>query len=431
MERVFSRLGEEGSYVPRAVFTDLEPSVVDAARDKFKGLCNPANFITAEDGAGSNFAVAYRGLGVEVNEKVLDVISREIENCDSVGGVFLLHSLGGGTGSGLGALIIESLKEKYPHVPLISCAILPSAQVSSVVTEPYNTVFALDTLKDCCDACLIFDNEALFNLAQRHWGMESPTVEDLNLLITEVLTGLTASMRYSGFLTVEMSVRELLTNLIPHPNLHFLVTSAAPLTRPDESKFTEVSVDDLTESLFSDESMYTACSPSAGKYLSLAVLYRGAMDDRAHANEVLAEARKDLPLSSWIPTAFKIGYVGQRGLVHHKSMVLIANNTEVATALDRLCQNFDKLWERKAFANWYLSEGMEEEEIAEMRENVGELVREYRAAAVSGREFKDQASKPAEAAAPAAPAAPKVEPPPIPPVIADPEPDLNSDSKEK
>lgn len=416
----FTQLGDRGSgsFVPRAVMCDLEPSVIDEVKASTGSLFNPANLLTRSEGAGGNFAVGYLGEGREMLAEVMARITHEIDKSDNVGGVILLHSLGGGTGSGLGSLIIEAIKEQRPEVPILSCAILPSPQVSSVVTEPYNTVFALNTLRRLADSCLIFDNEALFELANRKWNIENPTVDDLNLLITEVLTGLTASMRFSGFLTVEISLRELLTNLVPQPSLHFLMCAFAPLTPPDRSKFEEMNVEDMIRSLFANDSVFAACSPMEGRFLSTAVLYRGIMEDKPLADASLAAVKETLPLTYWIPTAFKIGYVEQAGMNHRKSMVMLANNTEISRVLDRICVNFDKLWQRKAFANWYLNEGMSEQQINDMRASVQELIQLYQVAEESGAKtiVKDEVRQdsgyrgpvlhaPQEASAPASSAA--------------------------
>jgi hypothetical protein len=390
----FTKLGESssGSYVPRAVMVDLEPSVIDSVRATSGSLFNPNNLITRTEGAGGNFAVGYLGEGREVLPEVMSRLEAEIEKCDNVGGIIVIQATGGGTGSGLGALIIEALKERHPEFPILSCAILPSPQVSSVVTEPYNTVFTLNTLRRVADACLIFDNEALFQLAHKKWGIENPSVDDLNLLITEALAGLTASMRFSGFLTVEISLREMLTNLVPQPSLHFLMLSFAPLTPPDRSKFEEMGVEEMIRSLFDNGSVFAACSPMEGRFLSTAVLYRGVMDDKPLADAALAAIREQLPLTYWIPTAFKIGYVEQSSQAHRKSMVLLANNTEVARVLDRICHNFDKLWQRKAFANWYLNEGMSEDQINALRASAQELIQSYQVAEESGAKAKVQDS---------------------------------------
>ena len=114
------------------------------------------------------------------------------------------------------------------------------------------------------------------------------------------------------------------------------------------------------------------------------------MDDKPQADAALAAMREQLPLTYWIPTAFKIGYVEQSGQAHRKSMVLLANNTEIARVLDRITANFDKLWQRKAFANWYLNEGMSEEQINALRASAQELIQSYQVAEESGAKAKVQ-----------------------------------------
>jgi hypothetical protein len=114
------------------------------------------------------------------------------------------------------------------------------------------------------------------------------------------------------------------------------------------------------------------------------------MDDKSQADAALAAQRTRLPLTSWIPTAFKIGYVEQAGAAHRRSMVLVANNTEIARVLDQITEKFDKLWHRKAFANWYLSEGMTDDQINELRASAQELVQSYQLAEESGTKAKAQ-----------------------------------------
>ncbi len=383
----FSQLGEgeDSSYIPRAIFVDLEPSVIDAVKDSSPGLYNPANYISSVEGSSSNFAVANQGKGSELLDEIMTRVSAEIEKCDLPGGIIMIHSLGGGTGSGLGCLVLSEIKAKYPQIPLLSAAIMPSAQVSSVVTEPYNAVFALETLKNSCDACIVFDNEALFKLTQEQWLIDNPTLDDLNRLVCELLSEITATMRYSGYLTVEISLRELLTNLVPQPDLHFLIVSTAPLYPPDDSKFAEQSVDEMTQALFSKDYVFAKCNPLDGFFLSTAVIYRGKVADKPKADAALAKVREQLPLTDWIPTAFKIGYVNEPSLTRNKSMVMIANNTAVADVLERICDKFDQLWTRKAFANWYIDAGMTDEDIESSRDFVRSLIDAYTCAGESGK----------------------------------------------
>lgn len=44
----------------------------------------------------------------------MEVVRHETERCDMLQGFQLVHSLGGGTGSGLGTLLLNKLREEFP-----------------------------------------------------------------------------------------------------------------------------------------------------------------------------------------------------------------------------------------------------------------------------------------------------------------------------
>ena len=48
-------------------------------------------------------------LGAELVDSVLDVVRKEAEVCDCLQGFQLTHSLGGGTGSGMGTLLLSKV----------------------------------------------------------------------------------------------------------------------------------------------------------------------------------------------------------------------------------------------------------------------------------------------------------------------------------
>ena len=52
--------------------------------------------------------------GAELIDSVLDVVRKEAEGCDCLQGFQLCHSLGGGTGAGMGTLLISKVREEYP-----------------------------------------------------------------------------------------------------------------------------------------------------------------------------------------------------------------------------------------------------------------------------------------------------------------------------
>ena len=107
---------------------------MDAVRSGPLGkLFQSDNFIAGKSGAGNNWAKGYLTQGAELVESVLDVIRRETEKCDCLQGFQLTHSLGGGTGSGMGTLLINRLREIYPDRIVNSFSVLPSPKVTAIL----------------------------------------------------------------------------------------------------------------------------------------------------------------------------------------------------------------------------------------------------------------------------------------------------------
>jgi tubulin beta len=124
--------------VPRAVLVDLEPGTMDTIRaTPFGQLFRPDNFVFGQSGAGNNWAKGHYTEGAELVDAVMDVVRKETETCDCLQGFQLAHSLGGGTGSGMGTLLISRLYEEFPDRIMASFSVVPSPKVRA--THPFLT----------------------------------------------------------------------------------------------------------------------------------------------------------------------------------------------------------------------------------------------------------------------------------------------------
>ena len=92
-----------------------------------------------------------------------DNIKYAVEKCDSLQSFFLIHSLGGGTGSGLGTRILSILEDNFPEVFRFTASVFPSKD-DDVVTSPYNSLFSLYELMKHADCTLPIDNQALLSI---------------------------------------------------------------------------------------------------------------------------------------------------------------------------------------------------------------------------------------------------------------------------
>ena len=68
--------------MPRSLYVDLEPTVVDEVRTgTYRQLFHPENLISGKEDAASNYARGFYGVGYEIHHYVLDRIRRLADNC--------------------------------------------------------------------------------------------------------------------------------------------------------------------------------------------------------------------------------------------------------------------------------------------------------------------------------------------------------------
>jgi tubulin beta len=91
---------------------------------------------TGQGGAANNWAKGFYTDGAELLDPIFDALRKEAESCDLLQGFQLVHSIGGGTGSGLGCLLLSKIREEYPDRMLATYSVLPSPKVSETVVEP-------------------------------------------------------------------------------------------------------------------------------------------------------------------------------------------------------------------------------------------------------------------------------------------------------
>ena len=91
------------------------------------------------------------------------------------------------------------------------------------------------------------------HLLRRNLDIERPTYTNLNRLIAQIISSLTASLRFDGALNVDIT--EFQTNLVPYPRIHFMLTSYAPVISAEKAYHEQLSVAEITMSVFEPASM--------------------------------------------------------------------------------------------------------------------------------------------------------------------------------
>lgn len=367
-----------GKYVPRSVLFDLEPGVIDAVRASPMGeLFRPDNMLNQNAGAGNNWAKGHYTEGAEMIDQVLDAARKEAENTNCLQGFQICQSIGGGTGSGMGTLLISKIREEYPDRMMYTYTVIPSPKVSDTVVEPYNAVLSMHQLVENVDATYVLDNEAMYDICFNTLKLPQPTYGDLNHLISAAMCGVTCSIRFPGQLNCDL--RKLAVNLIPFPRLHFFMPGFTPLTSRQTQTYRNLSVSDVVQQTFDAKNMLCAADPRHGKYLSCSVNFRGKKLSTKEIDHEIADilTKNSAFFVDWIPNNCKTSVCDIPPTGLKLSTTLTGNTTAMQELWTRLANQFTAMFKRKAFLHWYTGEGMDEMEFTEAESNLNDLIAEY------------------------------------------------------
>ncbi|RAW40002.1 Tubulin alpha-1 chain [Phytophthora cactorum] len=318
----FSETGS-GKHVPRAVFVDLEPTVCDEIRTgTYRQLYHPEQIISGKEDAANNYARGHYTIGKEYVDAVLDRVRKLADACTGLQGFMVFNAVGGGTGSGLGSLLLERLSVDYGRKSKLGFTIYPSPLVSSAVT-----------------------------------------------------------------------------NLVPYPRIHFMLSSYAPVISAEKAYHEQLSVAEITNSAFEPTSMMAKCDPRHGKYMATCLMYRGDVVPKdVNAAVATIKTKRTIQFVDWCPTGFKCGINYQPPTVVpggdlarvQRAVAMISNTSAIAEVFSRIDHKFDLMYAKRAFVHWFVGEGMEEGEFSEAREDLAALEKDYEEVSAETAEGDDE-----------------------------------------
>lgn len=350
-----------------------------------RSLFSPDSLVSGKEDAANNFARGYYSIGGEALDLALDRVRKLCEQCPRFTGFIVFRSFGGGTGSGFTTLLLEQLRNDYPKQTLLDFSIYPAPNISTVIVEPYNAVLTTHGSLDFEDCCFLIDNEALYDICARNLNVDRPTYTNLNRLEAQVVSSVTASLRFEG--AVNLSLEELRTNLIPYPRIHFPLVTYAPIISPQQALHSEITTQQITYECFEPANQMVKCDPRTGAYMSCCLLYRGDVSPN-DVNRAIASLRgkRSVRFVGWSPTGFKVGINYQPATTvpggdlafTRRSVAMMSNNTAVRNAWARLGRKFDLMYRKRAFVHHYVGEGMEEGVFQDARENLAALIEDYK-----------------------------------------------------
>ncbi|EHB06632.1 Tubulin alpha-1C chain [Heterocephalus glaber] len=355
----FSETGA-GKHMPRAVFVDLEPIVINEVHiGTYHQLFHPEQLITGKENAANNYAHGH----YTTARRSVTLSWTEFRNW------------------------------------------LTSAQVygaswppdSIAVVEPYNSILTTHTTLAYFDCAFMVDNKAIYDICRRNLDIEYPTYTNLNCLISQIVSSITASLRFDGALNVDLT--EFQTNLVPHPRIHFPLATYAPVISAEKAYHKQLTVAEITNACSELANQMVKCDPHHGKYMTCCLLYQGDMVPKdVNAAIATIKTKRTIQFVDWCPTGFKVGInyqpptmVPGRDLAKvQQAVCMLSNTTAIAEAWARLDHKFDLMYAKHAFVHWYVGEGMEEGEFSEAQEDMAALEKDYEEVGADSAEREDE-----------------------------------------
>ncbi|KAL7058449.1 hypothetical protein AAHC03_016504 [Spirometra sp. Aus1] len=410
MQSFFS-LDSKKKLSARAVLVDMEEGVVqELLRGQLGSLFESAHLITDVSGSGNNWlpdyfyfipssrAVGHCLYGDKHSEKILDALRRSVEACSSLQCFFILHSMGGGTGSGIGSFISQLLADEYPNVFRLVTAVFPSLD-DDVITSPYNTVLALNHLTEFADCVVSVDNRALSSIVRRAQAEPVPRhvktaamgsvitsegslasierakpFDEMNNIVANMLLNLTSSARFPGTMNVDLN--EISMNLVPFPRLHYLIAAQSPLCS-SLAPLAPRNIDQIFKDAFSRDYQLLSNQPTEHTFLAASLLLRGgvfASDIRRNIERLQTRLR----FVPWNHEGWKVGHCQVPAVGQKVSLLALSNSTAIRESLAEVLVRFKKLMSKKAHLHHYLRvEGFEEAQFERSACNLSDLIDEY------------------------------------------------------
>jgi tubulin gamma len=392
----------------------------------YRNIYNPENFFVAQEGsgAGNNWAAGYAA-GDQVQEEIFDMIDREADGSDSLEvcsllvngilvrmlrqgsqGFMLLHSIAGGTGSGLGSYMLERMNDRFPKKLIQTYSVFPDAQAADVVVNPYNSLLTLRRLTQNADSVVVLDNGALSRIVADRMHVQEPSFQQTNQLVcrccylcstyrmltgqvSTVMSASTTTLRYPGYMHNDLV--GIIASLIPTPRSHFLITSYTPFTGDNLEQAKTVrktTVLDVMRRLLQPKNRMVSITPSKSScYISILNIIQGEADPTdVHKSLLRIRERRLVSFIPWGPASIQVALTKKSPYLQHTHRVsglMLANHTSVATLFKRIVQQYDRLRKRNAFLEQYKKEAPFADGLGEFDEAkavVMDLVGEYEAA---------------------------------------------------
>ncbi|XP_031513357.1 tubulin delta chain isoform X3 [Papio anubis] len=356
-ERFFSE-EENGVPIARAVLVDMEPKVINQTLSKAaqsgRWKYGQHACFCQKQGSGNNWAYGYSVHGPRHEESIMNLIRKEVEKCDSVSGFFIIMSMAGGTGSGIGAFVTQNLQDQYSNSLKMNQIIWPYG-TGEVIVQNYNSILTLSHLYRSSDALLVHENDAVHKICAKLMNIKQISFSDINQVLAHQL-GSVFQPTYSAessFHYRRNPLGDLMEHLVPHPEFKMLSIRNVP----------HMSENSLAYSTFTWAGLL--------KHLRQMLISNAKMEEEGFKDPAL--------YTSWLEpvNAFNVWKTQRAFSKYEKSAVLVSNSQFLVKPLDMIVGKAWNMFASKAYIHQYTKFGIEEEDFLDSFTSLEQVVASY------------------------------------------------------
>ena len=370
----------------RCILVDSEPKVTDKPFQKAShplfNILSPSLVVKSSNGRGNNWAMGYSDKPekeLPLSSTVMELLRREIEQCDYYKGCVLLHSLAGGTGSGLGSKLIEMIRDQYPICFITAASIFPSDSGDTPLQD-YNSCLALSYLQNFADSIIYFENDEVMRQVE-HFNKRGSNISTHNInecvafnLLNILFPSRNQDIDFTG----------IYQDLVPCDRYKFIETKTFPFiidkqpTLPRDTPWNNLidsgiknfvrQNEDITHLTISGKAILRGDDviPSVDRqikqtYSKISSLFRSVpWVDKSYLKISLNSTKA-------MSSSYKIDRI----------ITLAANRTSVVYPIKKLLTSAKAKFRAGAYMHWYHKYNCEEQEFTQAFESLDQLVSDY------------------------------------------------------
>ncbi|XP_055959459.1 tubulin delta chain [Patella vulgata] len=366
----------------RSVHVDSEPKVVHKLQKSLSQV-REKNIICGKRGRGTNWALGYYGLKSETEnnlvEDTTEALRKEIERCDSYCGVVLMHSLSGGTGSGLGSRLCEVIRDDYPMNYLLSCTFAPFSSGESPL-QHYNSLLTLSALQRYSDGIILTYNDEILYRLQKQASDNIVSMENINQQTSKNLCGVflpTDTLRPQSGLTIGSEPWELLRSTCPMPSTKFIHINHKAKSKVSWENLIGLSLQNLTKHNKQGEPFGCLSGVAIGRGDQSGLFHQAL--EKGFSQRI----RTSYNCVKWNPFPLDTWSAKQKivqGKENFSSITIAANYSNIVEYLSTVRYKAKLMYDNQAYLHWYWRYGATQDLFEEAFNTVDGIIEDYKAA---------------------------------------------------